>query len=71
MNFEQICCSPPERSVPRLDSRSLRRGAGKTTFFKMLLADRLYVLNNGHMVESLSALEVRERPDVLHRHLGV
>jgi branched-chain amino acid transport system ATP-binding protein len=37
----------------------------------MTLADRLYVLNNGHMVESLSAREVRERPDVLHRHLGV
>jgi branched-chain amino acid transport system ATP-binding protein len=37
----------------------------------MILADRLYVLNNGHMVESLSAREVRERPDVLHRHLGV
>jgi branched-chain amino acid transport system ATP-binding protein len=37
----------------------------------MTLADRLYVLNNGHMVESLSAQEVRERPDVLHRHLGV
>jgi branched-chain amino acid transport system ATP-binding protein len=37
----------------------------------MTLADRLYVLNNGHMVESLSAQEVRDRPDVLHRHLGV
>jgi branched-chain amino acid transport system ATP-binding protein len=37
----------------------------------MTLVDRLYVLNNGHMVESLSAQKVRERPDVLHRHLGV
>jgi len=37
----------------------------------MALADRVYILNNGHMVESLTAQEVRERPDVLHRHLGV
>ena len=37
----------------------------------MTLADRIYILNNGHIVESLSKQEIGERPDVLHRHLGV
>ncbi len=35
------------------------------------LADRIYILNNGHMVEETSAQAVREQPDLLHRHLGV
>jgi branched-chain amino acid transport system ATP-binding protein len=37
----------------------------------MTLADRLYVLNNGHIVETMSAQIARDRPDVLHRHLSV
>jgi branched-chain amino acid transport system ATP-binding protein len=37
----------------------------------MALADRVYIINNGHMVESLTAQQVRDRPEVLHRHLGV
>jgi branched-chain amino acid transport system ATP-binding protein len=37
----------------------------------MTLADRIYVLNNGHMVEELAASAVRAQPEVLHRHLGV
>ena len=37
----------------------------------MTLADRIYVLNNGHMVEELTAQSVRGQPEVLHRHLGV
>jgi branched-chain amino acid transport system ATP-binding protein len=37
----------------------------------MTLADRIYVINNGHIVEALSAAAVREQPDLLHRHLGV
>jgi branched-chain amino acid transport system ATP-binding protein len=37
----------------------------------MTLADRFYIINNGHIVESLTAKAVRDRPDVLHRHLGV
>jgi branched-chain amino acid transport system ATP-binding protein len=37
----------------------------------MTLAHRIYILNNGHIVENLTAAFVRERPDVLHRHLGV
>ena len=35
------------------------------------LADRVYILNNGHVVEETSAQAVRERPELLHRHLGV
>ncbi|MBS0560810.1 MAG: ABC transporter ATP-binding protein [Proteobacteria bacterium] len=34
-------------------------------------ADRVYVLNNGHMVEEMSAADARAKPEVLHRHLGV
>jgi len=37
----------------------------------MTLADRIYVMHNGHIVESLSAQAVREQPEMLHRHLGV
>jgi branched-chain amino acid transport system ATP-binding protein len=37
----------------------------------LTLADRVYVLNNGHVVESMTADAVRARPAVLHRHLGV
>ena len=35
------------------------------------LANRIYILNNGHMVEEASAQAVRDRPELLHRHLGV
>jgi branched-chain amino acid transport system ATP-binding protein len=37
----------------------------------MSFADRIYILNNGHVVEELTAQAARERPEVLHRHLGV
>jgi len=37
----------------------------------MTLAHRVYILNNGHIVESLSAQSVRGQPELLHRHLGV
>jgi ABC-type branched-subunit amino acid transport system ATPase component len=37
----------------------------------MTLADRIYILNNGHVVEALTAQAVRDRPEVLHQHLGV
>ena len=37
----------------------------------MSLADRVYVINNGHMVEELTAQAVHDKPEVLHRHLGV
>jgi branched-chain amino acid transport system ATP-binding protein len=37
----------------------------------MTLADRVYILNNGHMVEELTAQAIRDQPEALHRHLGV
>jgi branched-chain amino acid transport system ATP-binding protein len=37
----------------------------------LTLADRIYVINNGHIVEQLTARAVREQPETLHRHLGV
>ena len=37
----------------------------------MSLADRVYIINNGHIVEALAAQSVRDNPEVLHRHLGV
>jgi len=35
------------------------------------LADRVYILNNGHVVEETNAQAVRDEPELLHRHLGV
>ena len=35
------------------------------------LASRVYLINNGHIVEELSAQAVRAQPKLLHRHLGV
>src|SRR5262249_27001571 len=37
----------------------------------MTLADRVYILNNGHIVDSMTAEAVHHQPEVLHRHLGV
>jgi branched-chain amino acid transport system ATP-binding protein len=37
----------------------------------MTLADRAYILNNGHIVETLTAQMVHDQPDILHRHLGI
>jgi branched-chain amino acid transport system ATP-binding protein len=37
----------------------------------MSLADRIYIINNGHIVEEMTAQAVRDQPMVLHRHLGV
>jgi len=37
----------------------------------MTLASRLYVLNNGHIVEEMTTAAARARPELLHRYLGV
>jgi hypothetical protein len=29
------------------------------------------VLNNGHIIEEMTTQTIRERPELLHRHLGV
>lgn len=35
------------------------------------LASRVYVLNNGHIIEEMQAQTIRAQPELLHRHLGV
>ena len=35
------------------------------------LASRIYVINNGHIVDEMSAQSARNEPERLHRHLGV
>jgi branched-chain amino acid transport system ATP-binding protein len=37
----------------------------------MALAQRVYILNNGHLAYEGSAGDVRATPEILHRHLGV
>jgi branched-chain amino acid transport system ATP-binding protein len=37
----------------------------------LTLADRVYIINNGHIVETLAVEAVRQQPEMLHRHLGV
>ncbi len=37
----------------------------------LTLADRVYIINNGHIVEQLSKQALRAQPEILHRHLGV
>jgi branched-chain amino acid transport system ATP-binding protein len=35
------------------------------------LASRVYVLNNGHIIEEMQTQTIRAQPELLHRHLGV
>ncbi len=35
------------------------------------LADRAYILNNGHIVEEQTTAQLKAQPQVLHRYLGV
>src|SRR3954465_2184016 len=37
----------------------------------LTLADRVYIINNGHIVDSLDKQALRAQPEILHRHLGV
>jgi branched-chain amino acid transport system ATP-binding protein len=37
----------------------------------LTLADRIYIINNGHVVESLTRQAVKAQPEILHRYLGV
>lgn len=37
----------------------------------ILLAHRVYIINNGHIVHESSAAEIKASPEILHRHLGV
>jgi branched-chain amino acid transport system ATP-binding protein len=35
------------------------------------LASRIYIINNGHIVEEMAAEAVHGQPELLRRHLGV
>ena len=37
----------------------------------LTLASRVYIINNGHIAHEGSAQEIRTRPEILRRHLGV
>ena len=37
----------------------------------MSLADRIYIINNGQIVEEMTAQSLRDQPIVLHRYLGI
>src|SRR5689334_2887558 len=37
----------------------------------LALAHRVYILNNGHIVHEAAAAEIKAKPEVLHRYLGV
>jgi branched-chain amino acid transport system ATP-binding protein len=37
----------------------------------LALAQRVYMINNGHIVHEGPAAEIRQQPEVLHRYLGV
>jgi branched-chain amino acid transport system ATP-binding protein len=37
----------------------------------LALAQRIYILNNGHIVHESPAQEIKVNPEILHRHLGV
>ena len=35
------------------------------------LAQRVYIINNGHIIHESSSKEIKARPEILHRYLGV
>jgi branched-chain amino acid transport system ATP-binding protein len=37
----------------------------------LALAQRVYILNNGHIAHEGAAAEIKATPEILHRHLGV
>jgi branched-chain amino acid transport system ATP-binding protein len=37
----------------------------------LALAQRVYMINNGHIVHEGPSAEIRQKPDVLHRYLGI
>ena len=37
----------------------------------LALAQRVYIINNGHIVHEGPALEIKKQPDTLQRYLGV
>ena len=37
----------------------------------LALAHRAYIINNGHIVHEATIADIKARPEILHRHLGV
>ncbi len=37
----------------------------------LALAQRVYIINNGHIIQEGTVAEMRAKPEILHRHLGV
>jgi branched-chain amino acid transport system ATP-binding protein len=37
----------------------------------LALADRVYIINNGHMAHEGPAADIKAQPDLLQRYLGV
>jgi branched-chain amino acid transport system ATP-binding protein len=37
----------------------------------LMLSDRAYIINNGHIVHESATSEIKAQPEVLHRYLGV
>ncbi len=37
----------------------------------LALAERAYIINNGHIVHEAPAREIGSNPEILHRHLGL
>ena len=37
----------------------------------LTLANRVYFINNGHIVHEGNAAAIKAAPEILHRHLGV
>ena len=37
----------------------------------LALASRVYIINNGHIAHEAPAQDIKARPEILHRHLGV
>jgi hypothetical protein len=65
--------APGRRLHPGADERNqfAHRARNIVRAAAMTLTHRVYILNNGHIAESLSAQSVRGQPELLHRHLGV
>ena len=67
--------SPSERKLQ--PCRDLADAAQTIVFVEqnlaatLMLASRVYIINNGHIAHEGSAQEIRARPEILHRHLGV
>jgi len=69
---------PKRRPPPRNGCAVSTLDAGQTIVVveqniaaALSLAQRVYIINNGHIVETMSKKDLRARPEVLHRYLGV